>query len=141
MENESIWRSRVQHDSEHDVAHRGGPTGFIGGGDVKERKLSDKLSREAEIARRAKIAAAIIVLRQCSSKEMCVPILATVYELGLTPRERVPLIRALRAQGFTQSDIIKALWQMESEESPAYVGASMECQKAAGASELPFTKP
>lgn len=135
MEDESIWRSRVQHDSEHDVARRGGPTGFIGGGDVKERKLSDKLSREAEIARRTNIAAAVIALRRCSSKEKCVPILATLYKLGLTPRERVPLIRTLRAQGFPQSEIIKALWQMEMEEGPGYEGASMECQKAAGATE------
>lgn len=130
MENESIWRSRVQHDSEHDVAFRGGPVGFIGGGGVKERKLSDKLSREAEIARRAKIAAAVLALRRCATKEVCASVHATVYELGLTPRERVPLIRTLRAQGFTQGEIIKALWQME--EGPGYEEARMECEKAAG---------
>jgi hypothetical protein len=133
MENESIWRSRVQHDSERDVALRGGPTGFIGGGDVKERKLSDQLSREAEIARRTKIAAAVVALRRCPTKAGCASVLATLYQLGLTARERAPLIRALRAQGFTQGEIIKALWQME--EGPGYEAARMECEKAAGAAE------
>lgn len=133
MENETIWRSRVQHDSERDVALRGGPTGFIGGGGVKERKLSDKLSREAEIARRAKIAAAVLALRRCPTKAVCASVLATLYPLGLTPRERVPLIRTLRSQGFTQGEIIKALWQME--EGPGYEEARMECEKAAGAAE------
>jgi hypothetical protein len=109
MENESIWRSKVQHDSERDVAIRGGPVGFIGGGDIKEQKLSNKLSKEAEIARRTKIGAAIVALRRCSTKVECASVLAPLYRLGLTPRERVPLIRALRTQGFTQDEIIKAL--------------------------------
>jgi hypothetical protein len=133
MENESIWRSKVQHDSERDVALRGGPTGFIGGGDIKERRLSDKLSREAEIARRTKITTALVALRRCPSREGCASILATLYELGLTPWERVPLITTLRAQGFTQSEIIKALWQVE--EGPACEVARMECEKVAGAVE------
>jgi hypothetical protein len=133
MGNETIWRSRVQHDSERDVAFGGGPKGFIGGGDEKERKLSDKLSREAEMARRAKIAAAVLALRRCPTKEVCAPILATVYELGLTPRERVPLIRTLRAQGFTQGEIIKTLWQTEG--GPGYEEARMGGEKAAGAAE------
>jgi len=133
MENETIWRSRVQHDSEHDVALRGGPTGFIGGGDVKERKLSDRLSREAEITRRTKIAAAVLALRRCSTEAERASVLATVYELGLTLRERVPLIRTLHAQGFTQSEIIKALWHME--EGPGCEVARAECEKVAGAAE------
>jgi hypothetical protein len=133
MQNESIWRSRVQHDSERDVAQRGGPAGFIGGADIVEHKLSDKLSREAEIARRTKIAAAVFALRRCSTKADCASVLATLYKLGLTPRERVPLIRGLRAQGLTQCEIIKALWQME--EGPGYEEAMMECEKAAGAAE------
>jgi hypothetical protein len=135
MENEAIWRSKVQHDSEHDVALRGGPTGFIGGGDIKEQKLSERLSREAEIARRAKIATAVFTLRRCSTKAECAPILAILYELGLTPRERVPVIKTLHAQGFTQSEIVKALWQMETEEVPGYEDARMECEKAAGATD------
>jgi hypothetical protein len=133
MENESIWRSKVQHDSERDVAFRGGPAGFISGGDMKEQKLSDKLSREAEMARRTKIAAAVVALRRCSTRAECASVLATVYELSLTPRERVPLIRTLRAQGFIQGEIIKALWQME--EGPGYEEVRMECEKAAGAAE------
>jgi hypothetical protein len=133
MENESIWRSRVQHDSEHDVALRGGPAGFIGGGDIKEQKLSERLSREAEIARRAKIAAVVVALRRYSTKAGAASILATLYKLGLTPRERAPLIRTLRSQGFTQDEIIKALWQVE--EGPGYEEARMECEKAAGTAE------
>lgn len=133
MENETIWRSRVQHDSEHDVVHRGGPTGFIGGGDIKERNLSEKLSREAEIARRTKLAAAVFALRRCSSKEECASILATLNELGLTPRERVPVIRTLRMQGLTQGEIIQAMWRRE--EGPGYEEAEIECQKAMGAAE------
>lgn len=129
MENESTWRSKVQHDSERDVVLRGGPARFIGGGDVTEHKLSDKLARESEIARRTKIASSVVALRRCQAKAECASVLATLYELGLTARERVPLIRALRAQGFTQDEIIKALWQVG--EGPRYEEARAECEKVA----------
>ena len=127
MENESTWRSKVQHDSERDVVLRGGPAGFIGGGDVTEHKLSDKLAREAEIARRTKIASSVITLRRCQTKVECASVLATLSELGLTARERAPLIRTLRTQGFTQDEIIKALWQVG--EGPRYEEARAECEK------------
>ena len=127
MENESTWRSKVQHDSERDVVLRGGPAGFIGGGDVTEHKLSDKLAREAEIARRTKIASSVIALRRCQTKAECASVLATLSELGLTARERAPLIRTLRTQGFTQDEIIKALWQVG--EGPSYEEARPECEK------------
>ena len=130
MENETIWRAWVQHDSEHNVALRGGPTGFIGGADIKEQKLSERLAREAEIVRRTKITAALVALRRYATKVEYAPILAALYELGLTPRERRPVIRALLAQGFTQSEIIAALWHMETEEDPGYESASMEYQRA-----------
>lgn len=129
MENETVYRSRVQHESEHDVALRGGPAGFIGGADVRERRLSERLAREAESARRTKIASALLAMRRCSSQSECAPILAAFYQLGLTSRERMPVIRAMRAQGFTESDIIAALWHIESEQDPGYEKASMECRR------------
>jgi hypothetical protein len=129
MENELTWRSKVEHDSERDVVLRGGPAGFIGGGDVTEHKLSDKLAREAEIERRTKIASSVIALRRCQTKAECASVLAPLYELGLIARERVPLIRALRTQGFTQDEIIKALWQVG--EGPSYEEARAECEKVA----------
>lgn len=110
MENETIWRSWVQHDSEHDVVMGGGPAGFIGGADVRAQKLSERLAREAEVARRTKIASALLALRRCSTKAECIPMLAALCELGLIPRERMPVIRALLAQDFTQNEIIAALW-------------------------------
>lgn len=62
MENESLWRSKVQHDSEHAVVFKGGPCASFGGGEVAAHQISDKLAKQAQIARQKKIDAGMVAL-------------------------------------------------------------------------------
>jgi len=133
MENESLWSSKVQHDAEHDVVIRGGPCASFGGAEEAAHRLSDKLAKEAQEVRQRKLAVAMVALHQCHTKAEGATLLAPVYQMGLTPKERAPFIRVLYEQGFSEDEIVEVLWHVQ--EGPCYEHALKECEVDVGIAE------
>ena len=69
-------------------------------------------------------------LHQCHRKTESADVLATLYELGLTPTERAPFIGLLYEQGLSEDEIVKVVWHAEA--GPCYEHAIEECEKVVG---------
>jgi hypothetical protein len=133
MENESLWGSKVRQDSEHAVVIKGGPCACFGGAEEAAHRLSDKLAKEAQEVRKRKLAVAMLALHRCHTKGERAIVLAPLYHMGLTPKERAPFIRVLFEQGLTEDEIVEMLWHVQ--EGACYEHALKECEVDVGIAE------